>query len=92
MVLAAESMPFPGDFLCAAVTRSGYPMNYELEDRHWTDGGQPTDEESYCSPWLLNTLKTGQVRFRQGRRTRQFTDCVASDAVRYLEESSGASG
>lgn len=88
VVLSAESMPFPGDFLCVAVTRSEYAMNYELKDEHWAEGGQPSDEESYCSPWLLNTIKSGQIRFQQGSLTQQFTEKMTRDAVGYLDRAS----
>jgi hypothetical protein len=88
VVLAAESMPFPGDFLCAAVTRSDYPINYELKDEDWVKGAQPLDEVSYCSPWLLNTIKSKEIRLRQGRLTDEFTDRIARDAIQYLDETS----
>lgn len=88
VVLSAEPMPFPGEFLCAAVTSSDYAMNHELRAEHWSEGGQPPDEASYCSPWLLSTIKSGDVRFRQGSLTGQFTDELTRDAVRYLDAAS----
>ena len=88
VVLSAESMPFLGDFLCVAVTRSEYAMNYELKDEHWAEGGQPSDAASYCSPWLLNTIKSGQIRFQQGSLTQQFTEKMTRDAVGYLDRAS----
>ena len=78
-------MPFPGEFICAAVTHSEYRINYELADEYWVEGGQPSDESSYCSPWLLNTIKSGQVRFRQGRLTERFTAELTRVARQYLD-------
>lgn len=81
-------MPFSGDFLCVAVTHSEYAINYELRDEHWGEGGQPSDEQSYCSPWLLNTIKSGEMQYRQGSLIEQFTEKITRDAVQYLDRAS----
>ncbi len=86
LILSADPMPFPGEFLCAALTHSEYPANYEVQDEHWVKGGLPPDEGAYCSPWLLATIKSGQIRFRQGRLTEGFTDEMTQDALDYLDD------
>ncbi|WP_202935148.1 hypothetical protein [Halorussus amylolyticus] len=87
MILSVEPLPFPGEFLCAALTTSELPVNHAVEDDHWVEGGQPPDEESYCSPWLLGTLKSGQIQFTQGSLTTEFVDRITDDALDYLDGS-----
>lgn len=77
-------MPFSGDLLCVACTRSDYPRNYELTEDLFESGSKP-DETTYCSPWLLATLKPGQFMFKQGELTKDFTDQIATKAVKYID-------
>lgn len=84
LVVSDDEMPFPGDLLCAACTRSEYDFNYEIRDVHFESGGKP-DETTYCSPWLLATLKTTDVSFKVGTTTKEFTDTIAADAVEYVD-------
>lgn len=85
LIISDDAMPFPGDMLCAACTRSSFPMNHEIEEQHFESGGKPR-ETTYCSPWLLATLKPGQFAFRQGTLTKAFTDSIAHDATGYVEQ------
>ena len=80
-------MPFPGEFLCAGLTHSEYTINHELKDEHWAEGSLPNDEKSYCSPWVLGTIDSGEIRFTQGTLTDRFTDQIAGDAISYLRNS-----
>jgi len=88
LILSADSMPFPGEFLCAGLTHSEYVVNHELQSKHWAEGGLPPNEESYCSPWALGTIDSGDIRFVQGTVTDEFADKIARDAIRYLEPAS----
>lgn len=56
VIVSDDEMPFPGDLLCVACTRSEYPMNYEVTADVFESGTKP-DQATYCSPWLLATLK-----------------------------------
>jgi hypothetical protein len=84
LILSANSMPLPGEFICAGLTSTEYTVNYEIRPEHWTHGGNPPDKESYCSPWVLGTVKSGQIRSLQGTLAEEFTDEITSDAVGYL--------
>lgn len=84
VIVSDEEMPFPGDLLCVACTRSGYATNYELTADDFESGTKP-DQETYCSPWLLATLKPGSLQFKQGTLTEAFTNKVATDAVQYID-------
>lgn len=86
LILSVDSMPLPGEFLCAGLTSTDYAVNYEIKTGHWTEGGQPPDRESYCSPWVLGTIKTGQIRSLQGTLTDEFTDKITRDALDYLRD------
>ena len=84
LILSVDSMPLPGEFLCAGLTSTEYSVNYEIRTEHWSEGGQPPDEESYCSPWVLGTIKSGQIRSLHGTLTDEFTDKITRDALDYL--------
>jgi hypothetical protein len=84
VVISDNGMPFPGDLLCAACTRSDYPMNHELTEDVFESGTKP-DQATYCSPWLLATLKPGTLQFKQGTLTEKFTNEIARDAIQYID-------
>jgi hypothetical protein len=61
LVLAAESIPYAGeDYICAGLTLSDLPENVEVGDEDWIAGNDP-DKTSYCSPWVLATVKQDAV-------------------------------
>lgn len=84
LIISDEEMPFPGDLLCVACTRSAYPMNYEVTGDLFESGSKP-DEATYCSPWLLATLKPGIVQFKVGTLTKEFTDEIAKASIQYID-------
>ena len=84
LVIADDAMPFPGDFLGLACTRSSYPDNYEITAREFESDHQP-DQATYCLPWLLATLKTEDFAFRKGTLTKRFTDEMAAEASTYVD-------
>jgi len=43
------------------------------------------DQTTYCSPWLLATLKTTDVGHKQGTLTNSFTDRIATQAKGYVD-------
>lgn len=80
LIISDSQMPFPGDLLCVACTRSEYPsLNYELRSNHFESGGMPK-QTTNCFPWLLATIKPGLIRNKQGTLTKSFTDKIAQDA------------
>lgn len=83
LVLAAQSLPYPGqEYLCAAMTTSDLPDNYEVGDA-WVAGNDPT-KTSYCSPWVLATIKHRSVAGPQGEVTGKFTRRMSDRAREYL--------
>ncbi|MFD1513427.1 hypothetical protein [Halomarina rubra] len=59
-------------------------MNFEVTPDMFESGGKP-DETTYCSPWLLATLKPQQFEFKVGTLTKEFTDQIAREAAEYIE-------
>ena len=61
LVLAAEGIPYGGEeYLCAGLTLSDLPANLEITDDDWL-AGNPPGRTSYCSPWVLATVKHDAV-------------------------------
>lgn len=84
LVLAAENLPYAGEeYLCAGLTLSNLPDNIEVEDEHWMLGNDP-DSTSYCSPWVLATVKHDTVAGPQGCVTPEFAKEVVQRSVTYL--------
>lgn len=85
LVLSAESLPYPGqEYLCAAMTTSDLPDNHEVGDA-WVAGNDPT-KTSYCSPWVLATIKHRSVAGPQGEVTGNFASRMSDRAREYLDE------
>lgn len=84
LVLAAESLPYPGEeYLCAALTTSDLPANHEVGDA-WEAGRDPSTS-SYCSPWVLATIKHRAVVNPQGEVTDVFAERMRRASATYLE-------
>lgn len=84
LVLAAEGLPYPGEeFVCAALTTSDLPANHEVGD-NWIAGRNP-ETTSFCSPWVLATVKHRAIAEPQGPVTSAFTDRMAERARAFLE-------
>jgi mRNA-degrading endonuclease toxin of MazEF toxin-antitoxin module len=84
LVLAADSLPYPGEeYICAALTTSDLPRNIEVDD-NWIAGQDP-DKTSYCSPWVVATIKSGAVVNPQGELTESFTDQMITECKEYLD-------
>lgn len=84
LVISDSRMPFPGDLLTVACTRSDYPDNHQITPSTFESGSMP-DQTTYCSPWLLATLKTTDVGHKQGTLTKSFTDRIATQAKGYVD-------
>lgn len=83
LVLAVDALPYPGEeYICAALTTSDLPANHEVGDA-WVAGRNP-DTMSYCSPWVVPTVKHGAVVNPQGEVTDAFADAMAGERVSYL--------
>lgn len=84
LVLAAESLPYPGEeYVCAALTTSDLAANYEVGG-DWVTGRNPS-KTSYCSPWVLGTVKHGVVAEPQGKITTSFTDRMIEQSKAVLD-------
>jgi len=83
LILAAQNLPYPGEeYVCAALTTSDLPANYEVGDE-WETGQNP-DKTSYCSPWVVGTIKHRAVANPQGRISREFTDRMVEQCRTFL--------
>lgn len=88
LVLATDSLPFGDEeLLCAALTTSDIPGNLHVGD-DWIAGSVP-DIDSYCSPWVLGTIKRDAVVNTQGAVRKRFTESVIRESVQYLETDLG---
>jgi hypothetical protein len=84
LILAADSLPYPGEeYICAALTTSDLPGNIEVGD-DWIAGQDPT-KTSYCSPWVVATIKSDAVVNPQGEVTESFTEQMIRECKRYLD-------
>jgi hypothetical protein len=84
--LAAEQLPYPGEeYVCAALTTSDLPANYEV-GKAWITGRNP-NKKSYCSPWVIGTVKHRAVANPQGRTTTEFTDHIIEQCKAVLDGS-----
>ena len=83
LVLAADNLPFAGEeYVCAALTLSDHASNLAVDDS-WIVGGNP-EQTSYCSPWVLATVKHDAVANPQGKVTAEFTERVVRETTGYL--------
>jgi len=84
LVLAADNIPYAGEeYVCAGFTLSDLPANVEVRDKDWVVGDDP-DKTSYCSPWVLATVKHDAVARAQGYVTDEFTHKIVQQSVEYL--------
>jgi len=84
LVLVAEQLPYPGkEYVCAALTTSDLPANHEVGNA-WVTGRTP-DKKSYCSPWVIGTVKHRAVASPQGRITAEFTDQIIEQCTAVLD-------
>lgn len=84
LVLASENLPYPGEeYICAALTTSDLPANFEVGD-NWITGQNP-EKTSYCSPWVVGTLKHRAVANPQGKITSTFTDRMIDRCEEFLD-------
>lgn len=85
LVLGADSLPYPGEeYLCAALTTSDLFANHEIGD-DWVSG-RNSRTSSYCSPWVLATVKHGAVANPQGEVTDAFVDQMREESASYLSD------
>jgi len=84
LVLAAESIPYAGEeYMCAALTLSDLPDNVRLSDDDWIVGNNP-EKTSYCSPWVLSTVKHDSIAEEQGCLTEATTKRIIQQSIDYL--------
>jgi hypothetical protein len=84
LVLAAENVPYAGEeYICAALTLSDLPDNVRLSDNDWIVGNNP-EKTSYCSPWVLSTVKHDSVAEEQGYVTEAITERIIQQSIDYL--------
>jgi len=84
LVLAADNIPYAGEeYICAGLTLSDLPDNIEVTDEHWIVGNDP-EKTSYCSPWVLATVKHDAVAGTQGYVTDEFAHEIVQQSSKYL--------
>jgi hypothetical protein len=84
LVLAAEDLPYPGEeYVCAALTTSDLPANFEIGDS-WLTGRNPS-KTSYCSPWVVATIKHRAVASPQGQISESFTNRMVQRCTEFLD-------
>lgn len=84
LVLAADTIPYSGEeYMCAGLTLSNLPDNIEVSEEHWRLGHNP-DTTSYCSPWVVATVKHDAVAGAQGCVTDEFTAEIVQRSIDYL--------
>jgi len=85
LVLVSDGVPYSGeDYICVALTTSDLPANLEVGDA-WITGQHP-GKTSYCSPWVLATIKHDDIANPQGQVTAAFTDRVRAGCIEYLSD------
>jgi len=89
LVLAAENLPYVGEeYLCAGLTLSNLPGNVKVTDQDWVVGNNP-EKTSYCSPWVLATVKHDSVAGSQGAVSEAFARTIVRKASDYLSQDLG---
>jgi len=85
LVLVSDGVPYSGEeYICVALTTSEHPANLEVGDA-WITGQHP-GKTSYCSPWVLATIKHDDIANPQGQVTAAFTERVRTNCIEYLAE------
>lgn len=83
LVLASDGLPYSGEeYICVALTTSDLTANVEVGDA-WITGQHPR-KRSYCSPWVVATVKHNDIANPQGRVTAAFTDRVRASCIEFL--------
>ncbi len=59
------------------------PANIVVTESDWVAGANP-NKLSYCSPWVLATIKHDAVANPQGQVTEEFTRRIVSRSGEYL--------
>jgi len=62
---------------------SNLPDNIEVRSKDWVAGNNP-DKNSFCSPWVLATVKHDAVAGAQGYVTTEFAHQIAERSAAYL--------
>lgn len=84
LVLAAETLPYAGEeYVCAGLTLSDLPDNVAVGPEAWVAGNDP-ERTSYCSPWVLATIKHDAVAGSQGYLTEAFTRQIVRQSREFL--------
>lgn len=84
LVLAADNLPYSGEeYICAGLTLSDLPGNVEVADDDWVMGNNP-EKTSYCSPWVLATVKHDSVAGGQGSVSEEFARTIVRKSGKYL--------
>lgn len=84
LILAGESLPFPGEeYLCAALTTTDLRANHLVGDA-WITGRNP-ERPSYCSPWVIGTLRHRAVANPQGTISIEFTERMIDRCETFLK-------
>lgn len=84
IILTAEKIPYGGEeYICVGLTLSDLPENVAIESQDW-EYGEPDGQTSFCSPWVLATIKHDAIIDPHGSVTAAFTSEIAQAAADYL--------
>ena len=84
LVLSADAIPYSGEeYICVGLTLSDLPANIAVTESDWVAGYNP-ERLSYCSPWVLATIKHDAIASPQGRVTDEFTQGIVDRSSAYL--------
>jgi hypothetical protein len=84
LVLSADNLPYSGEeYICAGLTLSDLSGNVEVTDEDWVMGNNP-EKTSYCSPWVLATVKHDSVAGSQGYVNKTFVRKIVRQSSDYL--------
>lgn len=83
-LVLSTALPYAGEeYICAGLTLSDLPKNVPVTDADWLVGGDD-DRTSYCSPWVVATVKHDAIVNPQGQLTPTFTRQIVTQSVEYL--------
>lgn len=83
VVLSNERHPFHGEeYLAATLTTTKRKEVIEIKEKHWIEGGAP--KKSYVAPWVIITLKHGDVQEKIGKLKPDFLKRVVEDLKSYI--------
>ncbi|KXA96036.1 hypothetical protein AKJ38_04040 [candidate division MSBL1 archaeon SCGC-AAA259I14] len=83
VILSNEKHPFHGEeYLAATLTTTKRKEVVEIKKEHWIEGNAP--KKSYVAPWVIITLKHGDIQEKIGKLKPGFLEKVVEDLKSYI--------